>query len=252
MKVKIDFGRILPGLLLAVVGLVLFAILLIVAVIAFLFSFVAGLGGVATAALELMLLPAVLIAVGVITVFTGVSWWGRPGDSWFSGWAGRRAMHDQLRISERAGELFGVVFAIIVFLFLYWNQLRGAAFFTASFGREAQFFFYAPLFTGMILSFGRAVYGRRNAIRPFDSLNMFFLSVAAFWLLSAFPFDFTRFGEMFPSSIQFVFGWLTNDIGRILLTLAGVVSFISAVYTAVLYAAVRGQLRRHRESHSVT
>lgn len=242
MKVKIDFGRVLPGLVLVVAGLVLIAILAIVAAIAFLFSFVSGLGGVAADALELMLIPALLIAVGVITVVTGVSWWGKVGDSWFSGWAGRRATKDRLRISERTGELFGAVITVIVFLFLYGNQLRGAAFFTSSFGGPAQLFFYGPLLAGVILSFARAVYGRRNAIRPFDCLNMLFLAVAAFWLLSAFPFDFAHFGGMFPSQIQFMFGWLNNDIGRVLFVLAGVVSLINVVYTAALYSAVRGQL----------
>lgn len=187
-----------------------------------------------------------LVAVGVITVVAGVSWWGKVGDSWFSGWAGRRAMKDRLRVSERTGELFGVVITTIVFLFLYENQLRGAGFFTSSFGSLAQFFFYGPLFTGMILSFARAIYGRRNAIRPFDCLNMVFLAVAALWLLSAFPFDFARFGGMFPSQIQFIFGWLNNYIGRVLFILAGVASLINVVYTAVLYSAVRGQLKLRR------
>ena len=246
MKVKIDFGRVLPGLLLVVAGLVLIVIFLIVAVVGYLFSFVSGFGGAATTAVELMLLPALLIAVGVITVLTGVSWWEREGDSWFSGWAGRRAMKDRLRISERTGELFGVVISIVVFLFLYENQLRGAAFFTSSFDSTAQFFFYGPLFTGMALSFARAIHGRRNAIRPFDCLNMLFLAVAAFWLLSSFPFDFSRFGELFPSGVQFVFGWLSNDIGRALFILAGVASLINVGYTAVLYTAVRGDLGTRR------
>ena len=246
MKVKIDFGRVLPGLILVVTGLVLIAVLLIVAVVAFLFSFIPGAGGIVRVALEIAVVPALLIAVGVVTVVTGVSWWGRAGDTWFSGWAGRRAVKDRLRISERTGELFGVVFVIIVFLFLYENQLRGAAFFAPSFGGLAQFFFYGPLFTGMVLSSARAVYGRRNAIRPFDCLNMLFLAVAAFWLLSAFPFDFSQFGGMFPSEIQFVFGWLNNDIGRILFTLAGLGSLANSVYTGVLYSAVRGELEPRR------
>jgi hypothetical protein len=247
LKVKIDFGRVLPGLLLVVAGLVLIAVLLIVAVVAFLFSFISGLGGVAGLALELMLFPALLIAVGVVAVMTGVSWWGRAGDTWFSGWAARRAMKDRLRISERTGELFGVVLAVIVFLFLYENQLRGAAFFTSSFGSLAQFFFYGPLFTGIILSFARGIYGRRNAVRPFDCLNMLFLAIAAFWLLSTFPFDFTQFGAMFPPQIQFAFGWLNNEIGRFLFALTAVVSLINMVYTGFLYSAVRGQLEPRRE-----
>jgi hypothetical protein len=243
LKIKIDFGRVLPGLLLVVAGLILLAVLIIVAFVAFLFSFISSVGGVVTIALELMLIPAVLIASGIITIVSGVTWWGPGIEGWFSGWAARRAQQDRMRVSQRVGEIIGVFIAIIIFLFLYENQLRGAAFFTSSFGSLAQFYFYAPLFTGMILSFARAGYGRRNPIRPFDCLNNLFLAVAAFWLFSAFPFDFSRFGEMFPSSIQFIFGWLNNDIGHILLAFAGIVSLTNLVYTLFLYSAVRGQLR---------
>ena len=244
MKVRIDFGHVLPGLLLVAAGLILLAVLLLVAVLAFFFSFLAGAGEIVTLALELMLVSAVLIAAGVVTVVSGVSWWAPGGEGWFSGWAARRAQQDRMRISARAGEIIGVILGIIIFLFLYENQLRGVGFFLPSFGSVAQFYFYAPLFTGMVLSLARAAYGRRNAVRPFDCLNALFLAVAAFWLISTFPFDFARFGEMFPSSIQYAFGWLNNEIGRILLALAGIASLINLIYTLFLYSAVRGQLRQ--------
>lgn len=242
MKVKIDFGRILPGLLLAVAGLVILVILLLVAVVAFLFSFITGFGTVVSAAVALLLVPAVLIAAGVITVLTGVAWWG-PGGGWSSGWAARRATKDLMRIGERVGEIVGAVIAIIIFLFLYANQLRGAAFFAPSFGSTAEFYFYGPLAFGIVLSLARAMYGHRNAIRPFDCLNALFTAVAAYWLLASFPFDFTQFGGMFPPQIQFLFGWLNDDIGRILFVLGVAASLVNLVYTAVLYSSVRGQLK---------
>ena len=247
MRVKIDFGRILPGLLLAVAGLIILVILVLVAVVAFLFSFISGFGGVAAAAVALLLVPAVLIAAGVVTVFTGVSWWGEGGGGWFHTVAARRATKDVLRVGERAGEVIAVIIAIIILLFFYENQLRGAAFFAPSFGGTAEFFFYGPLAVGTGLSLVRAIYGRRNAIRPLDCLNALFLAVASYWLLTSFPFDFAKFGEMFPSQIQFIFGWLTDDIGRLLLTLGVAISTINMIYTAVLYSAVRGQLRRPME-----
>ena len=242
MKFRIDFGRVFPGLILLFSGLLLLVVLILIVVVAFLFSFLAGSGTVLGIALELMLVPVVLIAAGIITILTGVSWWGKGGEDWFSGIAKARAMKDRMRLSERVGEVIGVVISIIIFLFLYENQLRGVAFFASKFGGNAQFFFYAPLFTGMALSLTKAVYGRRNGIRPLDSLNSLFLAVAAFWLLSVFPFDFTHLGDMFPTSIQFLFQWLTNNIGRALIILAGVASLTNCVYTALLYFSVRGQL----------
>ena len=242
MKFRIDFGRVFPGLLLLISGLLLIVVLMLVALVAFLFSFLAGSEEALGIALELMLVPVVLIAAGVIAILTGVSWRGKGGAGRFSGIARARAARDRIRLSGRVGEIVGIVFSVIVFLFLYENQLRGVAFFASTFGSTAQFFFYAPLFIGMALSLARALHGRRNAIKPFDALNALFVAVAAFWLLSVFPFDFTRFGDMFPVSIQVLFGWITNGVGRALFTLAGIASVLKFFYTVILYLAVRGKL----------
>jgi hypothetical protein len=242
LKFRIDFGRVFPGLLLLLSGLVLLVILVLIAAVAFLFSFVSGAEVVLEAALDLMLLPAFLIAAGIIAILTGVSWWGKGGVGWFSGIARARALEDRMKISARVGEVVGVVISVIIFLFLYENQLRGVPFFTSGFGDLAQLLFYGPLFTGMALSLARAAYGRRNDLRPLDAANELFLAVAAFWLLSIFPFDFGHFGDMFPGSIQFIFGLLTNEVGKFLFVIAGVGALINSVYTLSLYTGVRGQL----------
>lgn len=249
-RIKVDLGRVVPGALLVLSGLVLLAVLVLIAIVSFFFSFIPAGSGVLQVALEAMLVPVVLIAAGVITIITGVSWWGIGGEGWFTGIGWARAREDRLKLSARVGELIGVVISFLVFLFLYENQLRGAPFFTSNFGTEAQFFFYGPLFAGMALSTGRAAYGHRNGIRPFDALNALFLAVAAFWLLSAFPFDFTHFADMFPNSFQFIFRWLTNDVGRFLLFLAGILSLLNLAYNAVIYPVVRGRLREERRLSS--
>jgi hypothetical protein len=242
LKFRLDFGRVFPGLLLVISGLILLVVLLIVAAVAFLFSFAAGTGAILGTALELTLIPAILIAAGIVTILTGFSWRNRGGEGWFSETAKDRAHQDRIRFSGRVGEVVGVVISFIIFLFLYENQLRGVAFFASGFGGLEEFFFYAPLFTGIALSLARAVYGRRNGIRPLDSLNALFLAVAAFWLLSVFPFDFSHLGDMFPTTIRFLLFWLNNDVGRFLFNLAGIASVINFVYLVVLYSLVRSQL----------
>jgi len=239
LTVRVDFGRVVPGIVLIVGALVSIAILGVVATVSYLFSFISFWNGVLQVSLMLMPIPALILALGVVVTVTGVSWWG---GWWGSSWASVRAAQDRLRISQRVGELIGVGVTLIVFSFLYGNQLRGAAFFTSQFGFEAQFLFYAPLFTGIVLSLGRAFYGRKNAVRPLDSVNALFLAFAAFWLLSLFPFDFTQFGSLFPAGVQGAFFWLNNDIGRALFLIAGVCSVINFLYTAVLYVAVRSEL----------
>ncbi len=243
MRVRVDLGRVFPGLVLVLTALGLYAVLIIVAVVSFMFSFDRAAEGVLWASLKLLLVPTLVLAAGVLTVLAGVSWWG-GGEGWFSGVAKARALKDRIGASERAGEVIGTSISVLILLFLYANQTRGVAFFTSSFGLAEMFFFYAPLVVGIALSLSRAVYGRRNAIRPFDSLQGLFMALAAFWLLAVFPFDFTHFADMFPSSIQFLFAWLTDDVGRLVLTVAGVVALAVSGYTMALYAAVRGQLLR--------
>jgi hypothetical protein len=242
LRVRVDFGLLLPGIILFIVGGVLLLLLFLIAIVAFLFSFIPFWSGALGAIFWLMLVPVLLMIAGGVTALSGVSWWGRGGEGWFSGIAKARARMDRLRLSARVGELIGVVISLIVFYFLYENQLRGAAFFAPTFGPTAEFLFYGPILTGMLLSLARAFYGRRNSIRPFDSLNALFLAFSAFWLLSAFPFDFTQLSSMFPTQIQFLFTWLNNDIGRVLFTIAGIASMANFVYTFLLYVNVRNEM----------
>lgn len=241
MRFRIDFGLVFPGLILFICGLVVLAVLALAAVVGFFFSFLPGWEAVGGVILQLTLIPGALLVAGVIVMVSGVSWWG-SGESWWSRIARARASEDALPFSQRVGEIFGIAVTTIVFLFLYLNQLRGVAFFTSAFGATEQFLFYAPLFVGMALSLARAVYGHKNGLRPFDSVNALFLAFAAFWLLSVFPFDFTHLGDMFPSAIQFLFSWIPNDLGRLLLFIAGIGSLANFVYTTALYTAVRNQL----------
>lgn len=244
MRVRLDFGRIVPGVVLVLLALAMLAVLVLIAAISFLFSFVPFWAGVLQFTLQLTLVPAVLIVVGVVIALTGASWWGKGGEGWLSGIAKARAGEDRLRISARVGEVIGVFISLIIIAFLYENQVRGVEFFAPNFGGTEQLFFYGPLVSGIVLSLARAVYGRRNGIRPFDSLNMAFLAIAAFALLAEFPFDFTHLGDMFPSQLQILFGWVSNDVGRILFFIAGLVAAASFVYTFTLYAAVRQQMHR--------
>lgn len=243
MPTRLDFGRIIPGILIVLVGLGLLAVLLLVALFSFLFFFVPGSGDVLRASVDLLVVPLVLFVAGALSILSGVSWWGTGRKGWFAGVSNARAAEDRISIGGRVGEIVGVVISALILLFLYANQARGVAFFTSSFGATAEFYFYGPMITGMAISVARALYGRRNPIRPLDVIQALFLAASAFWLLSVFPLDFTHLGDMFPPSIRFIFSWIPNLLGRLLFLFAGVVSLINAAYTATLYFVVRGRLR---------
>jgi hypothetical protein len=242
MPTRIDLGRVIPGVVLILVALAVFAVLLGVAVLAFLFFFVPGSGDILRAALGLLVVPLVIFVAGVLAVATGVSWWRPGGRGWFSGVARARAAEDRMHLGQRIGELVGVGISLLIISFLYANQARGVAFFAPSFGPSAEFYFYGPAITGMVLSVARAVLGRRNALRPLDAVQALFFAAASFWLFSVFPFDFTHLADLFPSSIAFMFAWIPNWLGRALFLFAGLASLLNCAYTIAMFARVRARL----------
>jgi len=147
-----------------------------------------------------------------------------------------------MTIGERAGETFGLFISLLILVFFVENQVRGTGFFTSAFKLPEQVLFYGPWFFGTLVSLARAVYGRRNAIRPLEILQASFWMVAAFWLLSVFPFNFAHFTTLLPNAVQPAFFWATDTVGAIILVLMGIGNLANMVYTSVLYATVRAQL----------
>jgi hypothetical protein len=82
------------------------------------------------------------------------------------------------------------------------------------------------------------VSGHRNTARPLEVLMNLFLASAALWLLVVFPFDFSHFAEAFPAAIRFMFAWVNNDIGKIVLILQIIIGSIVAFATATTYLVV--------------
>jgi hypothetical protein len=236
-----------PGIVIFLIGAVLFIFWIALAFLSFFLFFVPVLHGVFYFALDVLIASLVLMAVGGALGFAGVSGWSHT--SWEprpSGYIERRVQKDRMRIGERCGEIFGVIITALIFSFLYYNQVHGSLFFTSSFGFIEQVLFYAPLVLGALAGFTRAVYGRRNAIRPFGAFNAAIMAISAFYLLSVFPFNFAYFASMFPHFLRFMVTWVSAPIGQIALFLAGIGSIANLVYTSVLYVVVRGQLAEDR------
>jgi len=65
--------------------------------------------------------------------------------------------------------------------------------------------------------------------------------VGSLWLFLVFPFDFSHLADVLPSGIQLLFGWLTDGIARILLSLQVRIGAITAIGKMVKYIAVQSQ-----------
>ncbi len=244
MTVKVDFGRILPGLVVFLAGAVLLVLWVLLAFFSFFLYFIPELHGGFYFALDVLVASLVLMGSGVLIMITGASGWRETAveSSRLDGLVERRAEKDRMRIGERLGEVVGVFVSLLILLFFVENQARGTGFFTPAFKLPEQVLFYGPAAFGMLVGLARAVYGRRNAIRPLEIVQAAFLLTAAFWLYSVFPFNFAHFTDLLPGAVRPALFWTTDGVASIVLLLAGIGSLANLVYTSVLYATVRAQL----------
>lgn len=236
-----------PGLLVLLLGLVLFAVWLLLAVVSFFLFFIPPLQGVFYIALNLLVASLVLMVSGVVIMAAGVSgWWTFGRDHWFARTGEKRAANDRMRISERFGEIVGIVVSLLILLYFYESQVQGTGFFTAAFGPVERFLFYGSWVFGAAVSLVRAVHGRKNAVRPLGMAHSLLFVITAFWLLAVFPFNFAHLGDLLPSEIAFLFSWIPNWLGQLVFLIAGIGGLVNLVYTSVLYSAVRTELHSGR------
>lgn len=76
MRIRIDFRLVLPGLLVFLIGLALFALWLVLAVVSFFLFFIPSTHGVFYFVLDLLLTSLVLMAAGLVIALSGArGWW---------------------------------------------------------------------------------------------------------------------------------------------------------------------------------
>lgn len=56
-----------------------------------------------------------------------------------------------------------------------------------------------------------------------------------------FPFDFTHVADALPLAVRFLFAWVSDEIGMIVLLLQAVVGAVVALFTFVSYVVVSQQ-----------
>lgn len=172
-------------------------------------------------------------------MLAGVRGWWSQSSKWGGQVQAAEGRRDRLMPGQRAGEVFAAGISLLVLVFFFENQARGTGFFTSRFGLTEQALFYGSALVGVTVSLARAAYGRRNAVRPLDTLYGALLVVTALTLLRVFPFDFAHFPDLMPKTVRFAFFWLSNSIGAVGLVFVAIGGFASMLYNAVVFAASR-------------
>jgi hypothetical protein len=140
-----------------------------------------------------------------------------------------------LTAAQRVAEVIALMVNILLFSFFVYHQVANTGFFTTTFGSQAMFFFYGPMLLSMAAPVARALVGRRNPARPLEVATNVFLAIAALWLFNVFPFNFAHFADALPVEIRFLFWWMNNNIGYVILILQMIICPVVAIVTTWQY-----------------
>jgi hypothetical protein len=158
---------------------------------------------------------------------------------WFTRHAESEAKKDVMKLSERAGEIIGVLCILILLIFFITHQTSSTGFFTSNFGQLEQFLFYGSLAFGIIPNIGKMIIGRKNVIRPLEAFGAIFSFIALVWLIQVFPFDFTHLTDILPEFLRMITIWISNDIAKIFMIIGIVGSFVTSLYIIALFISIR-------------
>jgi len=167
-----------------------------------------------------------------------------------SKWVEKQALKDNMKNSERGGELIGVIVIGLIALFFYVHQTEATGFFTSSFGATEALLLYGAILIGMAGPLARFLTGKRNKSRPPELIASVFWIVASAWFLMmvVFPFNFAHFADVVPDFLAFLVSWITNDIARVLIAIGMIGEIISVGIKTVLYIKVRAFLLQQQQS----
>jgi len=146
---------------------------------------------------------------------------------------------ENLTLAERVGEVAIIASLLFLFGFFWLHQSTNTGFFTAGFGTLARVCLYGPIVIALVAPAVRAVTGRRNPARPSEAVANTSLGLGTLWLLISFPLDFTHLGDVLPTSIRFLLGWVTDGLGRILMILQVILMPISVAVNIGWYFTIR-------------
>jgi len=168
----------------------------------------------------------------------------KAAKNWFARRVEAEAKKDSLSFSERVGDAVGVLVILLCLVFWVAHQTSSSGFFTSKFGPAETFWFYVPTVFAVVTTVAKVVVGRKNLLRPFETLERGLDAVGGVWLLVVFPFDFSHLADVLPDFLRFLLLWISNDVAKVLLAI-GIIGFsAAAVYTPALYVFVRRELSK--------
>ena len=151
----------------------------------------------------------------------------------------KRGKIEALKSIPRSDRIVSILlFAISWSMILYFILLKqsNSEFFTYKFGVIDSIMLFGFWIMWFITAGLEGVLGKRFISRLFDVFGgILFATISSLWLFIRFPFNFEFFTTELPASFQFIFNWVTNDVGRVLLLLSFILHLIAMVISPIAY-----------------
>lgn len=138
----------------------------------------------------------------------------------------------------------------LIFGFYLAHYALSTGFFTAEFTPLLATLFFTSVLYTIVNTSAKAVIPRKDIVALVEFIGAALFTAVAAWIFLVFPLDFTHLTDIVPVSLQFLFTWINNDIGRIIVALALIGGIISLMVNSVKFAwrVTFRQISRTRES----
>jgi hypothetical protein len=158
-------------------------------------------------------------------------------ENWFS--RAKAEANKGVPNNERVTGIVLVVACSLVILYFVFNQMESTGFFTPKFGALEMFFLYGSLVAWIITGSLDGIFGQRLLSRLFDVFGgIIFIAISLVWLTIIFPFDFSHFPDVLPSSLRFLVQWISNDIAKGIMVLGTILLVVAEIYSPIAYKFV--------------
>jgi hypothetical protein len=134
------------------------------------------------------------------------------------------------------------VFGFLTAAFLAAHQVWATGFFLPSFGLVEQVLLYSSILFSALATANILILNiREDKSIMLQMVGAVLWMVTTIWLYMIFPFNFSHFADVMPTSIQFLVTWLTDDIARIIwiLMIIGTTVFIPVLALQLSGARLR-------------
>jgi len=131
--------------------------------------------------------------------------------------------------AQRRAGLYTVFLMLVLLGYFLYLQVSDSGFFTEAFKLPEMLALYMPILVSMVPPIQRFIQGRRDSGIAMEAVTDFSLAIGSLVLFIVFPFNFSHLADPLPANMQFLFSWINNTVGKVVLLLQVIIGTLSGI-----------------------